>query len=51
MTLPSGLYLPDVGIAEELEGILGRHLDLGTKDALKPYAKGTETAIRAHCRQ
>ena len=27
------------GIAEELEGILGRHVDLGTKDSLKPYAR------------
>ena len=27
------------GIAEELEGVLGRHVDLGTKDSLKPYAR------------
>ena len=27
------------GIAEELESILGRHVDLGTKDSLKAHAK------------
>ena len=27
------------GIAEELERILGRRVDVGTKDSLKPHAK------------
>jgi uncharacterized protein len=27
------------GIAEELEGVLGRPVDLGTKDSLKPHAR------------
>jgi predicted nucleotidyltransferase len=27
------------GIAEELENVLGRRVDLGTKDSLKPYAR------------